>query len=192
MVLSNTSSRSQLLLFSLTGVLLLGQTQPPLLPMETYETARREAAEEERRPQPITTPPGEAQRFKYSGGLAPDGFRLVEQPRWSLVATGIVVAATGHLSTIINATLMPMPARELVLIPIVGPVVSLMQLALYSRGLFAFLDVGFYAVIVIVQLIAQVGGATLAIVGGVKKLRWLELAPVATADGAGLSAYGRF
>lgn len=143
---------------------------------------------------------GAPDQYRYRGGAVPEGYRLVEQPNWTMFGMGVTVFSIGHGLMVLAAvnTLNPLYA-----IPFVGPLFTVTGGSSY--GFLPFLPrlVGFVSTVVaLLDIVAQVGGVVLGVLAFTQRERWLErsapatpqvvLVPGAAGALAGVSLVGRF
>jgi hypothetical protein len=136
---------------------------------------------------------GSPEAFEYTTPI-PKGFHLVRGLNWRLLVAGIGVFALGYLPF---ALVGAVAQARVMAIPFVGPVLSFKPSAGFAGGATDFVAVS----LIVLDTVAQLGGASLAIVGAVLRLKWLErdpatpsivLAPGAPGTLMGASLVGRF
>lgn len=170
-------------------------TPPPPPPQEA-----REAPPPDLEPAPSLRPLSEREpnRFRYTRGAIPRGFHLVEEPRWGLVAGGVgaLAGSTAVMLLVALATRNPLHA-----VPLVGQFAAFADGVRTSSGWGSVLMI-FGGLGLLVDLVAQVAGAVLLVVGFASPARWLErdaptsprlmLVPGAAGTPAGASLVGLF
>lgn len=136
------------------------------------------------------------ERFRFTRTV-PDGFHVVSEARYGLLAGGIAAFAAAYLPFAIIGTAAGSPEN---VIPFIGPIMAFRP----QSGWFSGLTNGILVVGIGIDVIAQLAGATMIIVSLAAPKRWLErdvtepaaptisFAPVAPGADFGASVVGRF
>ncbi|MFO0594891.1 MAG: hypothetical protein U0228_06295 [Myxococcaceae bacterium] len=124
------------------------------------------------------------ERLKVSrDGFVPEGYHLVEQPRWAVIGAGLGAFAAGYATTALWA----LPTQDLtLLVPVAGPLIAMVNAWNWAsqpsewssflgdqqfwRGFAAF----WFTMLMVSETAVQVGGVVTAIVGASKPAQWLQ------------------
>jgi hypothetical protein len=191
--------RSLLLLVVCLSSVALAQEDdltPPPLPRSADVEAAPDAPTDA--PQPLNRK-RDTGRYKYEPERGvPQGYQLITEPRWALVAAGSAMFAGGTLFTVMFGAAMSEPVH---FIPIVGPIISAVRSWEWAgssagRGLAAF----FYTWLTVVEAGVQAAGITCIIIAFASPGHWLEkekpprvsVAPLISSTFTGLSVSGSF
>ncbi len=127
------------------------------------------------------------ERFKFQGRV-PEGFHLVVNT--GLLNAGIITFAVAWLPFAVGALITRSP---LLRIPFAGPLAGYRREGFVSPGIEILI-----VTILVMDVVAQVGGVTLLLAGAISPTRWLErdarisLVPTAPGAALGASLVGRY
>lgn len=141
---------------------------------------------------------GAPDRFRYDNTV-PEGFTLVERPKWGFFAAGLPAFLVGY-----GLMLLWLPVSPLYAIPIANPFVLIADMlggGSTGGGLGGFVA-GLFIAFAVTDFVLQAGGLTLAILAFTHPQRWLEktrpsgpqvtILPTGSGSPLGISLAGRF
>lgn len=148
------------------------------------------------------------ERFKLQGKLIPAGYHVVSSPRWGLIGAGTLAFLGGYGASMAFAGV----TNDFTgFVPVAGPVMQTINAWQWAgdrggwdgigRGIAAF----FYTFVTATEVVAQVAGLVLVVVGSTSQQQWLErdvevkaakpsvtVMPIVRSDYAGVGLTGRF
>lgn len=148
-------------------------TPPPPPPPVSIDAAPPAPRPEQPRPLRADDPT----RFRLTRGRIPEGFHLVEEPKWGFVAGGLgaVVGSTAIMVLVAGVT-----RDAFYAIPIAGQIRSFIELLGLDRQASGTSKIGtgfalvFGGIGLAADLVVQVAGVVLTVMGFARPSRWLE------------------
>jgi hypothetical protein len=142
---------------------------------------------------------GDTRRYRLPRGPIPEGYHLVEEPRYDMAAGGVICFALGWAASVLYAVQNQNP---LYAVPFGGPVIAWLDALRGGSWGGQFVAIYLGAPIMFIDVSAQVAGVVMLLVGLAGRSRWLErdepaaprvmLVPGAGSSPMGASLVGRF